>query len=254
MSGQPGARLYRTGDRVRFLSNGCLEFLGRSDHQVKVRGFRIELEEIESTLRQQPAITECVVVVRPAGGLDKLIVAYLVTREHQEPALEELRDFLNKRLPDYMVPHHFIYLDALPLTAQGKVDRSALPNQSTDRPELQVQFVAARSELEKIISSIWQEVLEVEQVGIRDNFFDLGGHSLRMVRVNSKLRQALPFPIPLLLLFEYPTIESLAAHLSQQETSLHVRNAAQEEQIEKLKQGRNRLRERARRGRQGDEK
>jgi amino acid adenylation domain-containing protein len=252
LSGQPGARLYRTGDRVRFLPNGCLEFLGRSDHQVKVRGYRIELEEIESTLRQHPAITECVVVVRPAGDLDKLIVAYLVTREHQEPPLEELRSFLNKGLPDYMVPHHFIYLDALPLTAQGKVDRSALPNPSTSRPELQVQFVVAKSELEKIISAIWQEVLEVEQVGIRDNFFDLGGHSLRMVRLNSKLRQTLPFPIPLLLLFEYPTIESLAAHLSQQKTSLHARNAAQEEQIENLKQGRNRLREQARRGRRGD--
>jgi len=249
LSGQPGARLYRTGDRARFLPDGRIEFLGRNDHQVKVRGYRIELGEVEATLRQHPAITECVVVVRPAGALDKLIVAYVVTRDHRQPLIEDLRSFLKERLPDYMVPHLFVHMDALPLTAPGKVDRAALPDPSTSRPELHVQYVAARSELEKIISAVWQEVLGVEQVGVRDNFFDLGGHSLRMVQVNSKLRQVLPFPIQLLQLFEYPTIESLAAHLSKQEAPPPASHGAQDEQIEKLKQGRNRLREKSRRGR-----
>ena len=251
VSGTPGARLYRTGDRARFLTDGKLEFLGRRDHQVKVRGYRVELGEVESALLQEPGIIDCAVVIRSAGDIDKLIVAYVVTRDGRPPMPEDLRRFLKKRLPDYMIPHHFVHLDALPLSPQGKVDRASLPDLSSARPELNAPFVAARSKLEETICAVWREVLGVDQVGVRDNFFDLGGHSLRMVQVNSKLRQILSFPIQLLELFEYPTIESLAQHLSDQEKLLPAGTNAAEEQIQKLKQGRSRLRNRSGIGHRG---
>jgi amino acid adenylation domain-containing protein len=248
LSSEPGARIYRTGDYARFLADGRVEFLGRRDHQVKVRGYRIELGEIEAVLNQHPAIAQSVVEVRAVDATDKLLVAYVVSRVDQILPVEDLRGFLKQRLPDYMVPQAFLPLDALPLTSHGKVDRAALPGLPFTRPDLQVGFVAARSELEKTIAAVWQDVLEVERVGIRDNFFDLGGHSLRMVQVNSKLRSVLPVPVTLLQLFEYPTIESLAAFLGGREIA-PARHKAQDEQIERLKQGKKRLREHSRRQR-----
>jgi len=248
LGSEPGARIYRIGDYARFLADGRIEFLGRRDYQVKIRGYRIELGEIEAVLNQHPAIAQSVVEARAVDSTDKLLVAYVVSRNVQIPAVEELRSFLKQRVPDYMIPQAFVPLDTLPLTTHGKVDRKALPGLPFTRPDLRTGFVAARSELEKTITAVWQEVLEVERVGIRDNFFDLGGHSLRMVQVNSKLRNVLPVPVTLLQLFEYPTIESLAVFLGRGEPA-PADHKAQDEQIERLKTGRKRLRVQSRRQR-----
>ena len=216
------SRLYRTGDLVRYLPDGRIEFLGRIDHQVKVRGFRIELAEIESVLRQHPAVQECVVVAQAWGAsADKRLAAYLVPKAdlsssftlHPSSFIPELRAFLRSKLPEYMLPASFVMLDALPLTPNGKVNRRALP-----APEASAGSGATeappRSELEQTIAQIWREVLQVERVGIHDNFFDLGGHSLLLARVHRRLREVLPRELTVVELFQYPTIGALARYLS----------------------------------------
>ncbi len=174
-SEKPGARLYRTGDLARYLPDGNIEFSGRLDHQVKIRGFRIELGEIEAVLSQHSAVQETVVLAREDVHGDRRLVAYVVPREEQPPTVSILRGFLKSKLPEHMVPSIFIFLDALPLTSHGKVDRQALPGDTGIRPDLEKAFVAPRNPAERTLAGIWARVLGLEQVGVHDNFFELGG-------------------------------------------------------------------------------
>lgn len=208
LAGTREERLYRSGDVVRWLGNGTLEFLGRGDNQIKLRGFRIELGEIESMIGRHARVQDVAVVVRPGSSGDKRLVAYVVA--DGTIATRELREFLRSKLPDYMVPAAFVVLDALPLTANGKVDRSRLPEPEGSR-ESTAAAVEPRSEVERQIVRIWEEILEVSPVGIRDNFFDLGGHSLLALRMFARLEESFRIRLPIATLFEAPTIEQLAA-------------------------------------------
>ena len=213
-SPEPGARLYETGDLARYRPDGNIEFLGRIDHQVKLRGFRIELGEIETVLGQHPGVQETVVVAREDNMSDKRLVAYVVPNQEQAPTLSELRQFVEQKLPSYMVPSTFVLLDALPLTPNGKVDRQALPAPDQARPKLDRAFVAPRTPVEEVLVGIWSEVLGFKQIGIHDNFFELGGHSLLGTRVMSRLRQAFQVELPLRCLFEAPTVAGLAVAIA----------------------------------------
>ena len=205
-SGEPGARLYKTGDLARYLPNGNIEFLGRADHQVKIRGFRIELEEIEAALHQHPTVRQVVVLAREDVPADKRLVAYVVAKS----SAEELRHSLKYKLPDHMVPAVFVLLDALPLLSNGKIDRRALPAPDRARPDLDKAFVAPRTPTEQKLSEIWTQLLGIERVGIHDNFFDFGGHSLLATQAASRMREAFGLEIPLRRLFELPTVAGLA--------------------------------------------
>jgi amino acid adenylation domain-containing protein len=207
----PGARLYRTGDLARFLTEGEIEFVGRTDQQVKVRGFRIELGEIETVLGRHPGVQEAVVVVRDDAPGGKRLIAYVVAREEPPPTTSELRDYLQRTLPEYMVPSSFVLLEALPLMANGKVDRNALPAPEQARPELAQVYVGPRTAVEEVLCGIFSEVLQLELIGVRDSFFELGGHSLLATQVTSRLRAILEMELPLRTLFEAPTVEGLAA-------------------------------------------
>lgn len=214
------ARLYKTGDLVRYLPDGNLEFIGRVDHQVKVRGFRIELGEIEAVLSQHPKVEQAVVSVQEDELNDKRLVAYVVPNREQTPNVSDLRNFLREKLPEYMIPSAFVLLKALPLTANGKVDRKALPAPDSLRPELEATYVPPRTEVEQTIAGIWQDMLDLEKVGIHDNFFDLGGHSLLLIQVHSQLQKLLNRDISITDLFEYPTISSLTKYLSQEQDEI----------------------------------
>ncbi len=201
-----GERLYRTGDLARRLPDGTIEFLGRTDHQVKVRGFRIELGEIEALLLSLPGVREAVVLAREDRS-ERRLVAYVAG----DVAAEELRRSLRERLPEYMVPAAFVKLSALPLTVNGKVDRQALP--APDGQSLDAEHVAPRTPVEEVLAGIWAAVLGVERVGVSDHFFGLGGHSLLATRVMSRLRATFGVEMPLRDLFEAPTVEALAARV-----------------------------------------
>src|SRR5208337_2668020 len=177
-TGEAGARLYKTGDLARYLPDGNIEYLGRSDHQVKIRGFRIELGEVEGALGQHPAVREAIVLAPEDGSGEKRLVAYVSAEGETRPSASELRGFLKDKLPEHMVPAVFVLLEAFPLTANGKVDRHALPTPDGQRPELDEAFVAGRTPTEELLAEIWAQVLGVERVGIYDDFFQLGGHSL----------------------------------------------------------------------------
>ena len=206
----PGARLYRSGDLARRRLDGGLEYVGRADHQVKVRGFRVELGEIEATLARDPGLREAVVLAREDRPGDVRLVAYLVLREGAEHSSADLRRHLRQTLPDYMVPSAFVVLEALPLTANGKLDRDALPAPGAGRPELDGDYVAPSGEVEEVCAAVWASVLGLERVGARDNFFELGGHSLLATRVISRLRDFYGVDLPLRPLFEDPTVAGLA--------------------------------------------
>lgn len=208
-----GSRLYKTGDLVCYRADGSLEFLDRLDNQVKVRGFRIELSEIETVLRQHPAVGETVVVVREDQPGDKRLVAYVVPNPEQAITIAQLRGVVDKALPAYMIPTAFVMLEALPLTPNGKVDRQSLPKPDLTRLQLESTLVAPSTPVEEILASIWAEVLDLEAVGIHDNFFELGGHSLLATRVTSQLRQVFQIELSLRSLFESPTIAGLAKHM-----------------------------------------
>ncbi len=209
-SGQPGVRLYKTGDLALYRPDGNIEFLGRSDHQVKIRGFRIEPGEIEGTLGQHPAVLQAIVQAQEVGAGAKRLVAYVVAERESRPTASELRGFLKDKLPEHMVPAVFVLLDAFPLTANGKVNRRALPTPDDRRPELDQVFVACRTPTEELLATIWSQVLSVERVGIYDNFFQLGGHSLLATQVVSRIREAFQVEMPLRRLFEAPTVAGLA--------------------------------------------
>ncbi|HEY0601279.1 MAG TPA: amino acid adenylation domain-containing protein, partial [Herpetosiphonaceae bacterium] len=262
----PGSRLYRTGDLARYLGDGSIEFLGRIDHQIKVRGFRVEPGEIEATLLSHPAVAAAAVLLHEAETDEPQLVAYVVEEPRtgalwakQEPneqtnkrtneqstdqavktppspiadeaearrgvgqgdkggegLISSLRQHLQHRLPAHMIPSAFAVLDALPLTPNGKLDRHALPAPDTSRRALPTDFVAPDTELERTIGEIWQAVLNVERVGIHDNFFDLGGHSLLLMQVQSQLQDRLSHQLSIVDLFEHPTVSSLARYLSRQ--------------------------------------
>lgn len=210
---EPGARLYRTGDLARHLADGNIEFLGRIDHQVKIRGYRIELGEIEAILGQHPLIKQTVVVAREDAPGNKRLVAYLVATGGETLSAMDLRNMLKQKLPEFMIPSSFVFVDSLTLTPNGKVDRKALPTPDTTRPELDEAFVAPRTPMERLVAEIWAEVLKLNQVGVFDNFFDLGGHSLIATQVVSRLRQMVGIELPLRTLFEHPTVGGLAGYL-----------------------------------------
>ena len=209
-STEPGARLYKTGDRARYLPDGNIEFLGRIDHQVKIRGFRIELGEIESILKQHEAVRDVVVMAREDVPGDKRLVAYIVPEKEKTPFVSVLRQYLKEKLPEYMIPNSFVTLDTFPLTPNGKVDRNALPAPEHTRPKLEETYVAPRTEIERTLVAIWQEVLHLKKVGIHDNFFEIGGYSLLAIQVISRINKAFQVDLPLPPFFENPTISGLS--------------------------------------------
>ncbi|MCE9610759.1 MAG: amino acid adenylation domain-containing protein, partial [Chthoniobacter sp.] len=206
-----GELLYKSGDLARRTPDGDLEYLGRADQQVKIRGFRIELGEIEAALLRHPAVAQCVVIARAAAEGDSDLVAYFVPTA---PATEaELRACLLVHLPAYMVPSAFIPLDAIPLNQNGKLDRAALPAPAATRPELTTSFVAPTSATEQSVAAVWRSVLLLDRVGARDNFFDLGGNSLRLALLHHRLQQQSAREFPMVTLFQYPTVAAFAAFL-----------------------------------------
>ncbi len=211
-SSEPGARLYRTGDTGRSLQDGSIAFLGRVDRQVKLRGVRIELEEVEGTLIQYPDVQEVAVIVQGDAADEQQLIAYIVVKAAEALDMSALRAFLAQRLPVSMIPTAFIIMDLLPLTVNGKVDRTRLP-QPTDRLSSTRHFVPPRTPLEKQLARIWQEILHVERVGLTDNFFELGGHSLSVVRVLAHLRTRCQLEFPVRTFFEHPTIAGVLEHL-----------------------------------------
>ena len=195
---------------VRYLPDGTMDFLGRRDFQVKLRGVRIELGEVEATLCLHPSVSEAVVVAREDRPGDKRLVAYVVAAAAESvPSTGVLRAFLQEKLPDYMIPSAFVSMDALPLTANGKVDRRALPAPDVVRPDLQEAFVAPRSQSEELVAGIWSNVLGLERIGVHDSFFELGGHSLLATRVVSRLQQEFDVDLKLMDFFIMPTIAEL---------------------------------------------
>jgi enterobactin synthetase component F len=204
------ARLYRTGDRVRQLPDGQLEFLGRFDHQVKIRGFRVEPGEIEAALRLHPGIRDAVVVAREDRPGEKRLVAYLITASPASVAVASLRELLRQKLPPYMMPAVFVLLDAFPLTPNGKIDRKALPSPDDGSPQTAEASVTPRTPLERLLVDLWRDCLGVEQIGVDDNFFDLGGDSLAMLRLSLQIERATSQTFPLTWIYETPTIAGMA--------------------------------------------
>jgi amino acid adenylation domain-containing protein len=207
-SKEPGARMYRSGDRARHLADGRLEFLGRMDYQVKVRGFRIELGEIEAVLRNHEAVQDAVAIVREDTPGDRRLVGYVTPRQGVQCAASALQDHLKQRLPEYMVPAALVWLEILPLTPNGKVDRKALPAPENDLTAQ--RFVAARNPVEEVLCGIWSDILGIEEISVEANLFELGAHSLLVTQVVSRLRKAFSIEPPLRAFFEYPTIAGMA--------------------------------------------
>ena len=230
-SDAPDSRLYKTGDLARYLPDGNIEFLGRIDNQVKIRGFRIELGEIEAVLNQHPSVAQNVVIDREETPGDKRLVAYLVPNdpsliqnpklrsiasEAQQPKIQnQCRGFLQQKLPEYMIPSAFVLLEALPLTANGKVDRRALPQPERDLNR-ETEFIPPQTPIQEIVATIWSEILGIP-VSIDDNFFELGGHSLLATQVIARLRTMVQLELPLRILFEAPTIAQLAEYIESQQ-------------------------------------
>ncbi|PYS75424.1 MAG: non-ribosomal peptide synthetase, partial [Acidobacteria bacterium] len=213
-SDEPGARLYQTGDVCRHLADGRVEFGGRRDGQVKLRGFRIELGEVEAAVAAHPAVREAAVVARAEPGGERFLVCYAVPRSPQATNAGELHGYLTGRLPEYMVPQRYVFLPELPLTANGKVDRNALPAPDDTSLARTGVYEEPQEGLETALAHIWGEVLKVERVGANDNFFELGGHSLLATQVVSRVRELLRVQLPLRALFEAPTISALASIIS----------------------------------------
>lgn len=212
-------RLYKTGDLVRYLDDGNLEYLGRLDNQVKIRGFRIELGEIEATLSKHPHVETAILVVREDNG-DKRLVAYLVSNQQSAPSISQLRTFLGNYVPEYMIPSNFVFLEKLPLTPNGKVDRRALPAPEKNALDTDNHWVAPRDRWEMQLLRIWQKILNTDSIGVKDDFFDLGGHSLLAVSLMAEIKQQFGQTLPLTMLFQKNTIEQLATVLRHQKTDI----------------------------------
>jgi amino acid adenylation domain-containing protein len=218
----PGARIYKTGDLARYRVDGNIEFVGRMDYQVKIRGCRIEPGEIEAILRLHPGVREAVVMAKEDETYGHRLVAYWTGAQAERPGVSELKEFLKGKLPEYMVPAIFMSLDALPLTPSGKINRAALPEPGRSRPELGEEFVAPGNPLEAVLAGMWAQLLNIERVGIHDSFFELGGHSILVTQLISLLQEAFPMEFPLLtVFFENPTVAGLSnaiqSHLGEQE-------------------------------------
>ena len=213
------ARLYRTGDLARWLPDGTLECLGRVDNQVKIRGFRIELGEIEAVLSRHEAIAQGVVAPRDSGSGDKILVAYFEARQGSSPDVTDLRNYLKKDLPDYMIPSAFVRMEKLPLTANGKIDRKALPSPEHTRIDVGGQFIAPRDATEQSLAQLWSKVLKVDRVGASDDFFALGGHSLFALRIIVEIEKQFKRRLPLATLLQSPTVADLADVLRMPEKS-----------------------------------
>jgi aspartate racemase len=214
-SSRADERLYKTGDLARYRPDGSIQFLGRLDHQVKLRGYRIELGEIETALGEHSSVQDAVVILRDSERGNRDLVAYVVADPGEVGAdfREQLQGFLKKKLPGYMTPAYFVFLEKLPLTPNGKIDQRALPLPEKSRPDLADAFVAPRSEAEIKLASLWRDVLGREEIGIYDNFFDLGGHSLLATQVMARIRETFNVNLPLRYFFEQPTVAGLAEFL-----------------------------------------
>jgi hypothetical protein len=218
-------RIFRTGDMGRLLPNGAVAFLGRKDFQVKIRGFRVELAEVESVLSQHPGLRETVVVARTDEVTETQLVAYVVPKhEHNLPATD-LYSYMKLTLPDYMIPSAFVFLDAIPRTPNGKVDRRRLPLPDRSNAGMENTFVQPRTRHEAFLAGVWTDILGLDRVGVQNNFFELGGHSLLAAQVISQVRNAFQIDLPLRTIFERPTIEELAVIILQDQ----ARNVGQDE-------------------------
>ena len=216
-SDKPDSRLYKTGDKGRWLADGNIEYIGRVDHQVKIRGFRVELGEVASVVNKHPEVEDSVVLAREDRPDDKRMVAYVVLRRKPAIEIHELYRFLKQRLPDYMLPSAFVILDSLPLTPSGKIDRLALPAPGQTRPKPEDSYVAPRTPIEESLAGIWCKILNLDKVGIYDNFFDLGGHSLFATQVISRVISEFRVKVPLRSLFRAPTVADMAAAIVQKQ-------------------------------------
>ena len=237
-----GERLYRTGDSCRYQPDGAIQFLGRMDHQVKIRGMRLEPGEVEAVLGKHPDVKESVVIAREILAGEKSLVAYVVGNPDSVPAKGELQNFLRERLPEYMVPAAFVILDEIPLTSNGKVNRKQLPAPEDFRMTLEATYVAPQTDVEESIAAIWRTVFKVDKVGIHSNFFDLGGSSLLLAQVHTKLRASLNREIPMIELFKYPTIHSLAKYLSEAAAAQPAADSGRGQAVTRRKLMRNRQR------------
>jgi acyl carrier protein len=229
-------RIYRTGDLGRLSEDGCLFHLGRKDFFVKVRGYRVELEEIEMALLEMPTVKEAVVLALDNSSGHERLVAYVVPKTAFGPAINEVRQFLADKLPAYMIPTSFIFLEALPLTDTLKVDRKALPQPDGLRPEIGVPYEAPRNFVEETLVKIWADILDVDRVGIHDSFFDLGGHSLAATRIVSRVVKAFPSELPLKVFFDSPTVAEMAEVIvqNQRENSGHSESLGVLDELESL--------------------
>ncbi len=207
---QAGGRLYRTGDLVRYMPDGNIAFVGRKDNQVKVRGYRIELGEIETALMKEGRVREAVVIAREEAGGEKRLVGYVVAEEGEQISTTEIREHLRESLPEYMIPGVFVMMEEMPVSPNGKIDRKALPEPEQKRPDLEQKYAAPRTTAEEMLAGIWADVLRLEKVGIHDDFFEIGGHSLLATQVISHVRESFSVDIPLVRLFEAPTVKGLA--------------------------------------------
>ncbi len=233
-SDEPGSRVYRTGDLARYLGDGTIEFLGRVDNQVKVSGFRVEPGEIETVLMEHASVQSAVVIARQDTPGEKKLVAYVVLRR-EEDGRNELRTFLQKKLPPYMVPSEFVALTSLPLSPNGKVDRGALPAPQTMRAEVnQAPVSSPQTDLEREIAAIWRRVLCLKQVSVDDNFFDLGGDSLQLLDAHAELQKIVSSQLTIIDLFEYTTISALAKYLAKNNSSSHILEAQERARKQQL--------------------
>ncbi len=241
-SSVPGARLYKTGDLARYRADGQIEYIGRTDNQVKVRGFRIELGEIETVLNRHETVQAALVITREDVAGERRIVAYVVPRSGATVTLVELREYLQQRMPKHMLPSHFILLDEIPLTGSGKADLRRLPSPEQVRRSTNGNHAEPFSELERAIAGSWREVLQIDEVGLDDNFFELGGHSLLMIQIQNKLQKVLAREISMVELFQYPTISALAQHLetpkAEESISPSIADKAQQQRLALMQQKR----------------
>jgi amino acid adenylation domain-containing protein len=220
-SNQEGKFLFKTGDKARYFSDGNIQFLGRDDRQVKIRGYRVELSEIEAVLETADTVQTAVAMTQKDHSNNNVLIAYVVTSERYHISTTKLYNFLNSKLPEYMIPSHFVLLDSLPLTPNGKVDRNLLPKLNQTRPEIQTVYEKPRTSIEIALEEIWSEVLNTNHIGIHDNFFELGGHSLLATQLISRLRHVFDLDLPLRMLFDFSTINELAKTINEKNTLIN---------------------------------
>jgi acyl-coenzyme A synthetase/AMP-(fatty) acid ligase/aryl carrier-like protein len=212
---QSGARLYKTGDLAHYLEGGVIEFLSRIDSQVKIRGTRVEMGEVEAILRQYSYITDTVVIAREDRQGDKKLVAYVAADRHSPLTDFELRSYLRGRLPEFMLPSSFVILEKLPYTSTGKIDRQALPAPLVTRADQQAAYVSPRTPIEETLTEIWQRILQAGQIGVQDNFFSAGGHSLMSMQLLSQVRKTFGVDLSLRRFFASPTVEAMAKNVEE---------------------------------------